>query len=228
MAAASTERSIAMVVSRKRRGYTAPMNHVGRSLVLAILAATVSSCLVLPPSGGSTGADAGTAAAAVAEQAPGTGGAVQSMPARPGETDEAQSAAVAGKFPSRVLAAGTQSAVRTPVMLTVTSEAVFEEVWYAIHANQLSPPPVPVVDFARETVIVLILGERPSAGYGVRISAIARASRGIEVTVDVVSPGSDRMAAAVLTSPFQLTAVEVTDTPVSFAGDDVREGFDAE
>ena len=40
------------------------------------------------------------------------------------------------------------------------------------------------------------------------------------------SPGPDVMTASVLTSPFQLSAIEITDVPVTFIGEDLREGYD--
>ena len=132
------------------------------------------------------------------------------------------------QIPARVLAAGSESAVRTPATASVTSQAVLEEVWFAIHANQITPPAIPEVDFTSETVIIVILGERRSAGYSVRAAGVTRGERAVEVRIEVLSPSPHLMTASVLTSPFEISAISVTDTPVTFVGDDVRDGFDAE
>lgn len=130
------------------------------------------------------------------------------------------------EIPLRVLAAGSQSAVRVPVAVTIESQAGLEEVWSAIHANQLSPPEAPEVDFGSETVIVLILGERSSAGYSVRAARIALQNNAVDVRVEVTRPGPDVMTATVLTSPFELSTIQITGVPVTFIGDDLRDGYD--
>jgi protease stability complex PrcB-like protein len=132
------------------------------------------------------------------------------------------------QIPSRLLTAGIQSAVRTPVATTISTRMVFEDVWFAIHANQITPPPVPAIDFASETVVLLILGERPSAGYSVHASSARMGETAALITVSVRSPEPGRMNAAVLTSPFEISAIAVTGVPVSFVGDDVGDGFDIE
>lgn len=103
-----------------------------------------------------------------------------------------------------------------------------DEVWAAIHANTLSAPIVPEIDFSSELVILLILGERPTAGYGVRATHATVDERSVAVFVEVTTPDPGSMNATVLTSPFELSAIPAFDLPVTFAGDDVREGFDEE
>lgn len=131
----------------------------------------------------------------------------------------------ADSLPLRVIASGTQSAVRIPVARMVTTQLVWEEVWSAIHANVMNPPPVPDVDFSSESVIVLVLGERRSGGYGVRVRQVTEERNSVIVEVEVTSPDPDAMVTLQLTSPYLLAAIPKIRKPVVFAGDDVRDGY---
>ncbi len=200
------------------------MKRVLRVIVIVTLLLTATSCLITPPSPVGAG-QATESAGDIAGATPGVVAEPQESPAlRDAAPDDAPPTTDA--IPLRILAAGSQSAIRVPVAGAITNQVVLEEVWFAMHANQLSPPEVPEVDFGSETVIILILGERPSAGYSVRAAEITLRNNSIEVRIAVSSPGPDVMTASVLTSPFQLSAIEITDVPVTFVGEDLRDGYD--
>jgi len=227
-------------------GYTGAMKRVHRfgvmRIVIAILATAfaTTSCLITPrsPTGGGRAAppEAGdgtseTVVNAVGDEEPASTGVAEpgdnlqppgepeSIPATEPEESSPD------EMPVRRIAAGSQSAVRVPAAVTITDQSVLDEVWLAIHANQLSRPEVPQIDFGSETVIILILGERPSAGYSVRVAGFTRWDSAVEVRIEVVSPGPDAVTASVLTSPFELSALEITGMPVTFVGDDLWVGF---
>jgi hypothetical protein len=128
-------------------------------------------------------------------------------------------------LPFEILGSGQQSAVRIPLARSVTSPVVWEEIWFAIHANQLDPPPVPKVDFTEKTVVVLILGERRTGGYGVSVNAAISTRESITVEVSVREPEPDSMVTMALTSPFQLVAIPAVGRPVVFVGADVQAGY---
>ncbi|MEE8440218.1 MAG: protease complex subunit PrcB family protein [Spirochaetia bacterium] len=221
-------------------GYTGIMKRVYRTIVILTIVVIATSCLIIPPS---PTADEHAPDSAAADGTPVAGdseSAGDSVPSTPGVVAEQEGAPplpVAApedalprpdEIPVRVLAAGSQSAVRVPVAGAITSQVVLEEVWFAIHANQLRPPEVPQVDFGSETVIILILGERRSAGYSVQTAGIALRDDSVEVRIEVSSPGPDVMTASVLTSAFELSAIWVIDMPVTFVGDDLQNGYDDE
>jgi protease stability complex PrcB-like protein len=221
--------------------YTGRMKCLRLPAVILVVLVALTSCLIVPQP-------------PIAESPQATDDSGLSDPAEPGEepgaTQDAEpdrapeNASPAGvpdaedapdrvqpnavQLPLRVVAAGIQSAVRTPAATTITTRMVLEEVWFAIHANQLTPPPVPEIDFSAEMVVLLILGERPSAGYSVRVSGATMGERAALITIQVRAPEPGRMTAAVVTSPFEISAIGITNVPVTFVGDDVRTGFDVE
>lgn len=132
----------------------------------------------------------------------------------------------------RVLDAGTNSAVRIPVARAVHDASVWTEVWAAIHANMIDPPALPTVNFARETVIVLLLGERRTGGYSVRVdgwrTTSSNRSPAVEVTIHVTAPAAGDMVTQALTSPYELSAIPIASAAVTFVGDDVERGFEGD
>lgn len=76
----------------------------------------------------------------------------------------------------------------------------------------LPPPAPPTVDFSRQGVLLISMGQRPTAGYGLDLApAAARLRDGVlEIGVDWQEPGPGGMAAQVVTTPcllLQLPAV---------------------
>ena len=124
----------------------------------------------------------------------------------------------------RILASGSQSAVHVPVARLISDQTTWVQVWNAIYSNVLPPPTAPEIDFSREEVVVLILGDRPTAGYGIAVSQVNSTPRGTTITVRITTPG-DQLVAQVLTSPFQLTAIPIARRPVTFDGDDIELGY---
>ena len=207
-----------------RAGYTGSMKRVYRVIVILTLVMAATSCLITPPPPVGDG-QATESASDIAATTPGVVAEPHESPAPPDAAPD-DATPSPDEIPLRILAAGDQSAVRVPVAGAITSQVVLEEVWFAMHANQLNRPEVPEVDFGSETVIILILGERPSAGYSVRAAEVTLRDNDVEVRIAVSSPGPDVMTASVLTSPFQLLAIGITDLPVIFVGEDLRDGYD--
>ncbi len=124
-----------------------------------------------------------------------------------------------------VIAAGTQSAVRVPVARAVSSASSWRDIWYAITANQADAAEAPVVDFERETAIVLILGERPTGGYSVGIADIVERANEVEVVVAVSRPEPGEMVTQALTTPYSIAVVRIAGKEFVFTGDSLEAGF---
>jgi hypothetical protein len=128
----------------------------------------------------------------------------------------------------QVIASGEQSGVRVPAAGAITNHDAMADVWGALFANRVPVPPVPGVDFASETVIVLVLGERRTGGYAVHISEIIEYDRMVEVRVHVERPAPDDMVIQVLTAPYMVATIPIVGKDVVFTGDDLEEGFEGD
>jgi len=85
-----------------------------------------------------------------------------------------------------------------------TEPAAFAAAYAAIHAGQLPPPAVPGVAFEREVVAAAFLGQRPTAGYRIRLTGAQRDGDRLVVTVEREAPPAGAITAQVITSPYCL------------------------
>jgi hypothetical protein len=95
-----------------------------------------------------------------------------------------------------------QTGYGEPTTLVLRDRAAWEGAWGRLHRGG-GAPAAPAVDFAREMVLVVALGERPSGGYDVAIDAVAPdvAGGGATVRYTAREPGEGCMSTQALTSP---------------------------
>lgn len=225
------------------RGYSRVMNTRPplRIVVLALVALLAAgSCSLLEPIARDGG---GAGESTPQERGPQAGDASEAAPQKPeqpparepdGDTPAADAPvdAPAEDAPPTpgydVLARGTQGAIRVPLARAIADPALWADFWAALTANQADPPARPEVDFDEGTVVVLLLGERPTGGYAVEIERVRERRDGMEVVVDVTRPAPGDMVTQALTTPYFVALLPVADAPVEFTGDDVEAGFEGD
>lgn len=87
--------------------------------------------------------------------------------------------------------------------IVVRTAAEWEALW---RSHQPARPPV-AIDFAKEMVVGVFLGSRPTPGYGVTIVSAVEEGKVLRVRYRVTSPPSDAILAQVITFPYQIVAV---------------------
>jgi hypothetical protein len=88
--------------------------------------------------------------------------------------------------------------------------------WNALWQKHAPGRPVPAVDFAKNMVLAVFLGSRPSAGYGVQITEVVAEGKSVVVRWEEQRPPAGTSAAAVMTAPAHLVSVPRRDAPVRF------------
>jgi hypothetical protein len=85
----------------------------------------------------------------------------------------------------------------------IISEApVFTEAFQSLHAAEVPRPTSPEVDFAQSAVLILSLGQQPSAGYQIDVEQIKQQGEVLNVQLRLSKPSSTSVQATVVTSPF--------------------------
>ncbi len=84
--------------------------------------------------------------------------------------------------------------------LVIRDRPALESAWARVF-NQVQSNPPPAVDFGREMVILVALGNRNSGGYTIRVDAVNRSSDGAVVRYVATSPGPGCMTMQSMTSP---------------------------
>jgi hypothetical protein len=111
---------------------------------------------------------------------------------------------------NQILERGTQAgaALSSPYFEVVNSEEDFSRLYRRIHSGELPPPQPPPVNFEKSFVLVIAMGEKPTAGYAVEIGQVVRKGQKLKVEVRFIEPSSERMLAAVITRPYALVRIE--------------------
>ena len=100
------------------------------------------------------------------------------------------------------------------------SAADWQEAW-ARHGGPGSAPSLPPeVDFARQVVVAVFQGQRPSAGHEVIIESVRDRAGGLEVGYASVAPGPDCFTASVITFPFHVVAVAGAGEEATFSAEE--------
>lgn len=114
-------------------------------------------------------------------------------------------AATAVSFTS--LARGQQSGIQEPLVALITNKAAWSGHWRR-HAAIFQPPPSPPpVDFSRESLIAVHLGERRTGGYGVRVTGVQQGPEGLLVTAVEERPGPGAIVTQALTQPYEIIRI---------------------
>ena len=102
---------------------------------------------------------------------------------------------------------GPHSGIANALYTCIDDAARWQAFW-DVHANRALPrAPLPEVDFTRECVLVLALGQRPSGGWGVEVDAV-RAEGGLcVVEARERRPEAGRPQTAIVTTPFVIVRV---------------------
>src|SRR6266516_6410732 len=119
----------------------------------------------------------------------------------------ATSGAVAAQTAFRTLAWGTSSGIHDAAQVVVRKQAGWTDLWARHTSNQQPAPPLPDVDFTREMVIAVFLGDKPTGGYGVEITRVDESRKAVFVYVHQTSPAPGDTVIQTITQPHHIIAV---------------------
>ena len=125
-------------------------------------------------------------------------------------------AAIAATVSFATLAKGLASGVGQPTQIVVRSQHDWAALWSRHMRTPIAPPPPPSVDFSRDMVVGLFMGERPTGGYAIEITRIERTDQGLSVHYRTSLPDPSAIQTQALTQPFHLVTVPRVDDPVTF------------
>lgn len=137
-------------------------------------------------------------------------GPVPAQPAPAPDGDAAQPAPVAqGPLAFETLVGGSYSGFTRPTQLLVGDAATLRSAWQQYGARMVPAPELPPVDFSRESVVVVALGERNTGGYSFRVTGVRREDSKLVVTVATSQPGPGDMVTMAFTQPFHIIKIPV-------------------
>lgn len=102
-----------------------------------------------------------------------------------------------------VLAQGAQAVgIEAPRYQLIVDQAGLLELWNRVNAGALNPPPLPDIDFERESVVVAFLGPRTTGGFRAEVLGVEQEDN--ELFVDLVErvPDDGAVVTQALTNPW--------------------------
>lgn len=135
---------------------------------------------------------------------------VPGAPSAPG--DRTPPAAPTAPIQMITIASDLMSAVDRPRQTIARTATEWETLWRT-HAPGRQ---VPKIDFAKQMVVAVFLGSRPTAGYLAQITGVRRDGDALVVQWSEVRPGQGAMSAQVMTAPSHMVVIPRHEGAVRF------------
>ena len=148
-------------------------------------------------------------------------GAADSVPIRPAAESAAApsptpaGATVSTQPPFTRLATAETSGFTEATELVVRDASAAAQAWQRLHQGVPGTAP-PAVDFSRQMIVLLALGERSTGGHAVRFDSLTVDPAGAVVRYTATSPAPSCMTAQMITSPVEAVLVPRVDGEVRF------------
>lgn len=126
--------------------------------------------------------------------------------------------------PTRVsfqtVARGSRSGVREASQVVIRGQDQWQALWRKHTAIKTNPAPLPAIDFDKEIVAAVFLGEKPTGGYSIEITRVIRTDRSLVVFYRDHSPAPGAITTQAFTQPFYIVRIPDRDAgEVSFRRD---------
>lgn len=130
-------------------------------------------------------------------------------------------AGAAERLPFITIDQGSRSGVRERKFLVIKNEAEWKTLWQTHVQPEVPAKELPQVDFEREMVVAVFLGEKPTGGYKLGITAIEedRGKGQLRIVLRESKPPVGSIAIQALTQPYHIVRVKKTDLPATFVAE---------
>ena len=98
----------------------------------------------------------------------------------------------------------------------ITTQEEMDIAWVKMFEKYDRKPPIPMVDFEMNQLLLVTMGEKPSGGYSVKVSSIAKTPKGMLVTIEEFMPGKSCNNTSALVYPFQLIEMAKTTEVLTY------------
>ena len=131
------------------------------------------------------------------------------------ETKEAtETVAADNQVMFRILSQGQSSGLAQQKFLTLRSLTEFAELW-TIH-SQTSPAAMPKINFKRQMVIAVFMGEQHTGGYAIRIENIIESGETLQVEVALSKPRPGSRRVMMITQPNMIVVLPRSDKKIIY------------
>jgi hypothetical protein len=119
--------------------------------------------------------------------------------------------------------------------MVIRDRETWGDVWKQIYSSPISfswmgpgtervdkvPPPPPEIDFSRNMLLVVTMGDEPNGGYDITVDGVYEHANQLEVVVRNVAPGRSCFTTQNVPQPVDIVQVEKRDESVIFRDLDI-------
>ena len=127
-----------------------------------------------------------------------------------------QAASETTGVPFATVARGFSSGIREPTQIVIRTHDEWVAFWGRHTRTQVAPPVPPAVDFSREMVVGVFLGEQATGGYEVKITKVERTGSELRVHYRRKAPDPGAILVQALTQPYHVIKVSRDPGPLVF------------
>ena len=102
---------------------------------------------------------------------------------------------------------GSRSGVRGPLQTVVRDAVEWNALWQKHASVKPNPPSTPAVDFSKDIVAGVFLGEKPTGGYDIAIIRIEQSQNSLVIEYRETNPLPGSIVTQVLTQPFHIVKI---------------------
>lgn len=120
------------------------------------------------------------------------------------------------KIKVRTLQSGSYSGVTESVREVITDAVRWQQLWRSHTSNMRPGPKLPDIDFSKEIVVAVFLGQQASGGYGIEVTKVERFDGKTYIYCSTFVPDDDAGCITALTQCHHLVVIPRWDGPVTF------------
>lgn len=102
---------------------------------------------------------------------------------------------------------GQATGVEQAEYALIASEEQLLSFWNRAYGSQLSVPPLPDVDFRRETIVAAFAGTKPTGGYGLSVDGVTLEGNDAYIDLTESQPAEGAITTQALTSPWVMLRI---------------------
>ena len=107
----------------------------------------------------------------------------------------------------RSVGKGYRSGVRYPLQIVARSQSEWDAIWQQHVLGDAGSRPPPAIDFEKEIVVALFLGDKPTGGHDVRISRAEQSHDTVTIHYQERIPPPGSIVTQALTQPFHIVRI---------------------
>lgn len=116
-----------------------------------------------------------------------------------------------------ILASGAQSGITEPMDTIITTEAELDTLWLNHYSYLGVTPQTPSIDFKKDVVVGVFLGDQPSTGYWIRMDSVyVKGDQEIVAMTMNDKPDTNAVVLDMITQPFVIASITKTDKHIQF------------